>query len=103
MSSSSYDLPKGMDPALAAENPYKVFVQIEATIVRQGRITPRSLEWEDGIVYPIDKVLQVENHCATRSGGARLRYTIRVNGKASYLYQQEDGRFFAEKKLIRKA
>jgi len=57
MSSSSYDLPKGMDPALAAENPYKVFVKIE-------------------------------DHCAQRSGGARLRYTIRVNGRTSYLYQQ---------------
>jgi len=98
MSSSSYDLPQGMDPALAAENPYKVFVQIEATIDRQGRIIPRSLEWKDGIVYPIDKVLKVENHCAARSGGAMLRYTIRVNGKTSYLYQQQDGRFFAEKK-----
>lgn len=97
--SSSYDLPKGMDPALAAENPYKVFVQIEATIDREGRIIPHSLEWEDGVVYPIDKVLAVENHCAPRSGGARLRYTIRVNGQTSYLYQQADGRFFAERKM----
>jgi hypothetical protein len=84
---SSCDLPKGMDPALAAENPYKVFVQIEATIDREGRITPHSLEWEDGIVYPIDAVLKVEDHCAARSGGGRVRYTIQVNGKASYLYQ----------------
>ena len=49
--------PGCMDPALAAENPYKVFVKIE-------------------------------DHCAQRSGGARLRYTIRVNGRTSYLYQQ---------------
>jgi len=32
MSSPSYDLPQGMDPALAAENPYKIFLQTGATI-----------------------------------------------------------------------
>jgi hypothetical protein len=68
----------------------RVYVDVDATFERDGRILPRSLVWEDGCRYEIDRVVGV-HPAAARSGGFGDRYTIIVNGRESYLFFERSG------------
>lgn len=84
----------------------KVYVEVAATFREDGTMLPRSLVWEDGRRYEIDKVLDIRQAAALRAGGQGDRYTIRVQGKESYLFFERNkslsganiGRWFAERK-----
>ncbi len=84
----------------------KVYVKVAATFDELGRMIPRSLVWEDGTRYMIDKVTDIRQAAAMKSGGQGDRYTIRVNGKQSYLFFERStnlsgnniGRWFVERK-----
>ena len=64
----------------------KVFVEVTARFDTEGKITPLSLLWEDGTVYEIDRVLDVRRAASLKAGGMGIRYTVRINGKQSYLF-----------------
>jgi hypothetical protein len=68
----------------------RVYVDVDATFDKHGRILPRSLVWEDGCRYEIDRVVGVRPAMA-RSGGAGDRYTIIVHGRESYLFFERSG------------
>ena len=75
----------------------KVVVPVVVHIDEKGRITPLSLEWEDGTVYQIDRILQVERAVAQQVGGAGIRYTGRVLGRERYLDHDDlEGTWFVE-------
>ena len=84
----------------------KVYVMVEATFDEFGRMVPRSLVWEDGTRYMIDKVTDVRQAAAMKAGGQGDRYTIRVQGKESYLFFERSpdltgdhiGRWFVERR-----
>ena len=75
----------------------KVFVEVTARFDAEGKITPLSLLWEDGTVYEIDRVLDVRRAASLKAGGMGIRYTVRINGKQSYLFYEEP-RWFVEAK-----
>ena len=82
----------------------KVYVPVSAIFDADGTMIPTDLIWEDGRKYHIDKVLDVRQ-AAAKSGGQGDRYTIRVNGRQSYLFFQRNntlagnniGRWFVER------
>ena len=84
----------------------KVYVPVRAAFDENGNIRPLEITWEDGRRYPIDKVLDVRQAAAMRSGGQGDRYTVVISGKQSYLYFERSadltgknlGRWFVERK-----
>ena len=76
----------------------KVFVRVLAEIDEEGRVCPKSVTWEDGREFIIDKVTRVQRACASKVGGTAIRYSISVCGKQTYLYE-DDGKWFVESEI----
>lgn len=85
----------------------KVYVQVNADFNPDGVMIPTSLIWEDGSKYEIDKVTDIRQASAMKAGGQGDRYTIRVNGRESYLFFERCpsltgnviGRWFVERRV----
>ena len=84
----------------------KVYVKVDVGFDELGRMLPRSLVWEDGTLYTIDKVTDIRQAAAMKAGGQGDRYTISVQGKQSYLFFERStnlsgrvlGRWFVERR-----
>ena len=64
-----------------------------------GKLMPAAILYDDGKTYPIEKVTECFYAKASKIGGEMaLRYTIRVHGKETYLFEK-DGIFFVEAKV----
>ncbi|MBQ7960114.1 MAG: hypothetical protein IJ285_02750 [Clostridia bacterium] len=85
----------------------KVYVEVNASFGEDGQMLPKSLIWEDGTTYNIDKVTDIRQAAAMKAGGQGDRYTIIINGKQSYLFFERStnlsgniiGRWFVERKI----
>ena len=75
----------------------KVYVDVDVHFNSDGKITPKSITWEDETVYKIDRVTDVRRAASTKAGGIGIRYAVIVNGQQSYLFF-EDPRWFVEAK-----
>lgn len=75
----------------------KVFVKVLAQFDEEGNVHPVNITWEDGRKYEIDKVLDVRRACAMKVGGTAIRYTVRINGRTTCLFE-DDGKWFVEGK-----
>ena len=73
----------------------KVFVRVLVEFDEQGRLMPRSLTWEDGRQYAIDRVLQICPGVSLKVGGSGIRYTCRIQGQQVFLFQ-DGNRWFIE-------
>ncbi len=73
----------------------KVYVEVAAVFTPDGKVIPRQIRWEDGTLFSVDRVLDIRQAAATKAGGCGLRYTIRIRGKQTYLFLDED-RWFVE-------
>ena len=73
----------------------KTYVAVNLDVGIDGKIRPRLIRWEDGMVYEVDRVKDVRRAASTKVGGCGIRYTIMVNGKETYLFQEDD-RWFVE-------
>ncbi len=77
---------------------YKVYVAVNADFTSDGQILPRSLVWTDGTRYEIDKVLTVKRCCSLKAGGMGERFTVRIEGKQTYLFYGDEKKWFVESK-----
>ena len=85
----------------------KVYVEVNASFGEDRQMYPKSLVWEDGTRYIIDKVTDIRQAAAMKAGGQGDRYTIIINGKQSYLFFERStnifgnviGRWFVERKI----
>ena len=84
------------------ENEYKVYVAVNEDRLKDGTILPRSITWEDEVTYKIERILDIRPAASLRAGGAGIRYKVRVQGKDTYLWL-EDQRYFVERKRPRAA
>lgn len=83
----------------------KTYVHVMVEFDEDGTMLPRSILWEDGRTYGMDRVVNI---CQSASdvGGNGDRYTIEVSGVQSYLFFERlltqrgyrIGRWFVEKK-----
>lgn len=91
---------------MGEENKYKVYVSVIVDFKSDGQMLPRFIEWEDGIRYEIDRVIDIRPGYAAKAGGQGDKYTIMVNGQRTYLYFERStkltgniiGRWFVERK-----
>ena len=92
----------------AVQKSYKVYVAVKADFNESGIMLPREITWEDGRRYPIDRVLDIRQATAMKAGGQGDRYTVRIQGKQSYLFFERNaslsgnniGRWFVERKSL---
>ena len=84
----------------------KVYVPVEVAFTEEGTMLPRALRWEDGTVYPIDRVLDIRPANAAKAGGHGDRYTVRIAGRETYLFFEHSveadaarpGKWFVERR-----
>lgn len=70
-------------------------------LMPDGSLRPRSIVWEDGTRYEIDRVVDVQRRASLKAGGLGLRYTVEMGRHTRYLWLEEDGgtlRWFVERK-----
>ena len=75
----------------------KVFVEVTVKISPDGEVRPLTITFEDGIVFEIDRLKHICRAHATKVGGTGIRYTIVINNRETYLFE-DDGRWFVEAK-----
>lgn len=91
---------------MKAEKSSKVYVAVNVDFTNEGGMLPRSLVWEDGFEYEIDRVKDVRPSNAQKAGGQGDRYTIIIRQQESYLFFEHNleyghknpGRWFVERK-----
>lgn len=76
----------------------KVYVKVIAEHDIDGTTKPISVTWEDGIVYEIDCIKQIRRAASTKVGGTGVRYTIRIGNNITFLFDEENGKWFVESK-----
>ena len=82
------------------------YVDVNVDFDKNGRMLPKTLIWEDGHRYEIDKIRAIQPAPALKAGGQGDRYTIKVKGKESYLFFERSpnqtgnniGRWFVERR-----
>ncbi len=73
----------------------KVYVRVVAEFDESGQLLPRSIVWEDGRQYEIDRILDVCPAASLKLGGCGIRYTCRIKGREVQLFQDENRWFMA--------
>ncbi|MGN1051423.1 MAG: hypothetical protein ACI4QE_03890 [Acutalibacteraceae bacterium] len=73
----------------------KKYVCVTAQFDCDGNLLPIKIRWDDGRVFPIDRVLDVRFASSLKAGGAGLRYKCRILGQERYLFLEEN-RWFIE-------
>ena len=76
----------------------RVYVDVIVKNNKDGTKRPLYLIWEDGQRFEIDRVKQICRAAARKAGGTGIRYTIVINGKETYIFE-DDNRWFVEAKI----
>ncbi len=74
----------------------KINLEVNADFDLEGNIRPRSITWEDGRVYEIDRILEARRAPSLKAGGVGMRYICRIHGKVVNLFNEE-GCWYIEK------
>ena len=77
----------------------KVYVQVDGRFTAEGRIIPQVVYWADGRRFIIDEVSDIRPAASLKAGGAGLRYRIRIGGRETYLFLEEN-RWFVEARMV---
>ena len=73
----------------------RAYVKVVVEVSPEGKVRPLEVEWEDGRRFEVDRLLDVRRAAATKAGGQGMRYTVRILGRETYLFEDE-GRWFVE-------
>ena len=79
------------------DNEIKTYVSVEVLFNESGQMFPRAVQWEDGRVFSIDKILDARPAASLKAGGQGMRYTCRIQGRQTYLFY-ENPRWFVERR-----
>lgn len=80
------------------QNRRKVYVEVTAVFTADGLLSPQSITWRDGKVYKIDKVTDVRKAASFVAGGTGVRYTCLIEGHSSFLFYEQNNKWFVEAK-----
>ena len=78
----------------------KIPLKVNADFDLSGKIMPRSIEWEDGRVFAVDRVIDVRRAASLKAGGTGLRYICRICGRTVALFNDENKWFMEKGKII---
>ena len=68
----------------------KINLKVNADFDLNGQIIPKAIEWEDGRIFTIDRVLDVRRATSLKAGGVGVRYICRICGKTVALFNDEN-------------
>ncbi|MED9822515.1 MAG: hypothetical protein U0J65_10905 [Christensenellales bacterium] len=71
------------------KNPAKIYVKVRADHLPDGTTRPLMLRSEDGPTLRVDRVLDVREAPSLKAGGQGVRYTLLVQGKQLYLFNDD--------------
>ena len=78
-----------------AERYTKTYVSVNVDIDEDGTMLPRLIRWMNGRVFAIEQLGYKCRASSAKVGGGGIRYTVRINGRETYLFQ-EGSRWFVE-------
>ena len=67
------------------ENKIKTYVSVEVLFDEAGQMMPRSVQWEDGRIFDIDRILDVRPAASLKAGGHYLLIILQISFKTKYL------------------
>ena len=73
----------------------RAYVKVVVEVSPEGSVRPMEVEWEDGRRFEVDRLLDVRRAASTKVGGQGIRYTCRILGHETYLFE-DNGRWFVE-------
>ena len=76
----------------------KVYVQVTAVFMPDGRLRPVMVTWEDGRHFEVDRVIDIRRAASIKAGGCGIRYTCMISGRPCYLFYEENYKWFVEAK-----
>lgn len=76
----------------------KKYVPVLVHFDKEGKMTPVTIEFDEGKKFEIDKIMDVRRAACQSVGGVGDRYTVRIQGRDSYLWF-EKGRWFVAAKV----
>lgn len=80
-------------------HPDKVYVVVDVRMDTLGRITPRTITWENNQTFEIDEVLDQRRAASLKAGGVGWRYTVRIGRTTTYIWREEDlNKWFVERR-----
>lgn len=79
------------------DNYDKVYVEVVVEFNIDGKMIPKSLRWDNGAIYEIDKILDERRAASLKAGGQGIRYLCRIHGKERYLFYEKP-KWFVEVK-----
>lgn len=79
------------------DNYDKVYVEVVVEFNIDGKMIPKSLRWDDGTVYEIDKILDERRAASLKAGGQGIRYLCQIHGKERFLFYEKP-KWFVEVK-----
>lgn len=65
-----------------------------------GTMKPMAIWWDEGVIYEIDKVIDVRPCASLKAGGAGIRYTCMIQGHEKYIWLEEN-KWFVEAKGVK--
>ena len=79
----------------------KVFITVFLRISNEGTMKPVAIEWTDGKLFEIDKIIDERNAPPEHTGGVLIRkYRVIIKGKEKIIYlDKQTNRWFVEKPL----
>ena len=75
----------------------KVYGDVVLLQDKYGKCRPLRIQWEDGTVYSVERLINRCRACSRAVGGGQMRYTIQIHGRETFLYE-DNGRWFVEAK-----
>ena len=76
----------------------KVYVEVDVTHKTDGTARPRKIKVGEGEAYEIDRVRHSSRAASTKIDGKGLRYTVMICGTETFLFDEENGKWFVEGK-----
>ena len=76
---------------------HRTYVRVIVEYDEEGGVHPLEIRWEDGRKFRVERVLDVRRAAATKAGVQGIRYTCRILGQETYLFEDR-GRWFVEAK-----
>ncbi len=71
-----------------AERYTKTYVSVNVDIDEDGTMLPRLIRWMNGRVFAIEQLGYKCRASSAKVGGGGIRYTVRINGRETYLFQR---------------
>ena len=68
--------------------PQRVYVETRVNFSEDGNMTPVHIKWKDGLVYEIDRVLDIRR-AASAAGSMGIRYTVKIMGQERRIFFED--------------